>query len=85
MLAIILMWVIVAKHHGKLEMFSLALIAAGAVGNAFDRIEFGYVIDFIKATFIDFPVFNVADICICVGAFLLVIATLFCHPKNSPR
>lgn len=49
---------------------SLALITGGTVGNLIDRLRFGYVVDFIDLRW--WPVFNVADSCICVGVGLLV-------------
>lgn len=56
---------------------SLSLIFAGAMGNGIDRIMRGYVIDFIETAFINFPVFNIADISITIGAVLLVIYVTF--------
>lgn len=54
---------------------SLSIVLAGAVGNAIDRLRLGYVIDFIhfQVGSFDFPVFNVADSCVVVGAALLLI------------
>lgn len=60
----------------KLEMISLASIIAGGIGNLSDRIRLGYVIDFIDVRCINFAIFNVADICITVGAFLLCLSVL---------
>lgn len=59
--------------------FSLSLIIGGAIGNMIDRLfaPNGYVTDFIEFAFMDFPVFNVADICVCVGAFMLFIYLAF--------
>ena len=55
------------------------LLSAGAVGNLFDRLlnEGGYVVDFLRVRFIDFPVFNMADIYVVSGAFLLSFLMLF--------
>lgn len=50
----------------------LVLIVAGGIGNVIDRIAFGFVVDFIEPLFVDFAVFNFADICITVGAFMLI-------------
>lgn len=52
---------------------SVSMILAGGVGNLIDRARIGAVIDFINLEFIRFPVFNFADICVCVGAALLII------------
>lgn len=50
----------------------LALIVSGGLGNVIDRALYGFVVDFIEPLFIDFAVFNFADICITVGAFMLI-------------
>lgn len=50
----------------------LVLVISGGVGNVIDRILYGYVVDFIEPLFIDFAVFNFADCCITVGAFMLI-------------
>jgi signal peptidase II len=55
--------------------FPFALIIAGALGNLVDRLRFGYVVDFVEWHAADtyyWPVFNVADSCIVVGAVLMV-------------
>ena len=74
---LIVAWLAGVKWHSKLEVFSLALVAAGGVGNLIDRVQWGYVVDFIEFTFIDFPVFNVADVCVTCGVALFIIAILF--------
>ena len=56
---------------------SLVMILAGAVGNFIDRLRQGYVIDFFHATFIEFPVFNVADVYLVCGTALLSVLTIF--------
>lgn len=50
-----------------------SLVLGGAVGNLIERISKGYVVDFLDFRFINFPVFNIADIAVCVGAVMLVI------------
>jgi signal peptidase II len=52
---------------------SIGLVAGGGMGNMVDRLMEGYVTDFIATRFIDFPVFNVADMCVTVGVFATVI------------
>lgn len=59
-----------------LQILCSALVA-GALGNIIDRIRFGYVVDFIKFDFIDFPTFNVADCYVTISVVLLLIALLF--------
>jgi signal peptidase II len=52
---------------------SIGLVAGGGMGNMIDRVMQGFVTNFLSAAFIDFPVFNVADICVTVGIFVSVI------------
>ena len=61
----------------------LILITAGALGNAMDRLLRGYVVDFFQTAFIDFPVFNLADCYVVVGAFLLVFMMLFVYKEGE--
>jgi signal peptidase II len=64
--------------------FPFALIIAGALGNLVDRLRFGYVVDFVEWHAADsyyWPVFNVADSCIVVGAVLMVWFSL--HHKDK--
>lgn len=71
------------KADQRLFIFALSLIASGAVGNLIDRVRLGYVIDFIlwKAEIggemYRWPNFNIADVCISVGAALVFILVLF--------
>lgn len=51
---------------------SLAMVVGGGIGNMIDRVWLGYVVDFIDFTLIDFPVFNVADSFVTVGAGMLM-------------
>ncbi len=53
------------------ERICLAAVYGGALGNVIDRVRLGYVVDMICLDFINFPVFNVADIFITVGCVLL--------------
>ncbi len=55
------------------EMFFTALLCAGVAGNLHERIQLGFVRDFFKLNFIDFPVFNISDIFISAGVVALII------------
>lgn len=61
---------------GALQIIGVALVVAGGIGNALDRFTLGYVVDFIEPVFIDFPVFNVADIGVTCGFVLFVLGML---------
>jgi signal peptidase II len=62
------------KTSSSIELTAFALIVAGAVGNTFDRLRRGYVVDFVHLS--HWPVFNVADVLVVVGAILLAWASL---------
>ena len=55
----------------------LSLILAGTIGNFVDRLRLGYVVDMFQLDFINFPIFNIADMCLTVGVILMIIAILF--------
>lgn len=63
------------KIDSKIEILSISLIIGGSLGNLIDRIVRGYVIDFfdVKIFGYNFPIFNIADTFIVIGAFLLFI------------
>lgn len=71
---VVLYLLIFRKYKSALTDWGFCLILSGGVGNFIDRIfRNGAVVDFIKTDFISFPIFNVADICITVGAGLLIL------------
>lgn len=78
-LFLMLKWYKDIFNLGTLARYGYFLIFAGAIGNIYDRIMLGYVVDFLDFHF--WPVFNVADSAICVGAFLIGIGIL----KESKR
>ena len=73
LIAILLFYFIINKINiSYVDLLSYSFILGGTVGNGIDRITRGYVIDFIKLKFIDFPVFNIADISINIGLILII-------------
>ena len=73
----------IARH--PLGVVSGALIISGGVGNIVDRVRLGYVVDMFNLEFIHYPVFNVADCCIVVGAVLAVVYYLWFYEKYDKR
>ncbi|NJN73537.1 MAG: lipoprotein signal peptidase [Limnothrix sp. RL_2_0] len=59
------------------EQLGYGFILSGAMGNGVDRFLFGYVVDFLDFRLVNFPVFNIADICINIGIACLVINLFF--------
>ena len=67
----------------KAELWCLAAIGGGALGNAIDRVVSGKVVDMIEPEFVNFAVFNVADSFITVGAIWLGVYLLFFDRKKA--
>ncbi len=61
------------RHRPKYKILIYGLVIGGSVGNLIDRIFLGYVVDMIDVSFINFPIFNFADICISIGMVCIII------------
>ncbi len=72
-----------ATHKYRLLRICLVMLGAGAIGNLYDRISLNYVIDFLYFIYIDFPIFNVADIYVTVSAAVLIILFLFIYKDDD--
>jgi lipoprotein signal peptidase len=68
--------------HEKGLMAALGLILGGTIGNFYDRVVFGGVRDFLYFYKIEWPVFNIADCCLVVGAGLLLVQAIFVTPPQ---
>lgn len=73
-----LLYEIIRKHHHPLIYLAYGSILGGALGNLYDRIVHGHVIDFIHWHYQDksWPIFNIADVGICVGVGLMILMWL---------
>ena len=69
------------RKWNRVLLSSISLICAGGIGNLIDRVILGYVIDFFD--FRVFPIFNIADISICIGCALLLIDTIILDRKRG--
>ena len=79
--SILLTYLILRKNSlNSIDLYSYSFILGGTIGNGMDRILRGFVIDFINLNFINFPVFNIADISINIG-FIFLLYNIF---KNKP-
>ena len=68
-------WLVARPDAPRLARAGLWLIVGGGLGNLYDRLATGSVTDFIELAFVRFAVFNLADVCICVGAALVVLGS----------
>lgn len=76
-IAIIVVGYFIWQYRKNVPMLiGLSLIMAGTIGNFIDRLRQGYVVDMFETTFINFPIFNIADMCLTIGVIWLIICIL---------
>lgn len=73
------------KIRHPFGVITLTVILAGAVGNLIDRIRLGYVVDMFQTLFMNFPIFNVADICVVCGGIAFCVYLIFFYEKCEKR
>ncbi len=76
-LIVVILYKIIRKPQHFMENLAVTLFFAGGLGNAIDRIQYKFVVDFIDIKWFDFPVFNIADIAVVGGAIAAIIFVLF--------
>ena len=89
--SIIFFWIKRLQAHERWVAISLALVLGGALGNLWDRLTLGYVVDFLdfyyqsspQSRAMHWPAFNVADMAISIGAFMLIIDALFSKESGT--
>ena len=84
----LIVYLLKVPRQAKLLSVGLALVLGGAVGNLIDRLLNGKVTDFIHVHYADvwhYPIFNIADIGICIGIALIVIDMLFLEGKRQDK
>lgn len=76
-IAIIVIGYFIWQYRKNIPMLiGLSLIMAGTIGNFIDRLRQGYVVDMFETTFINFPIFNIADMFLTIGVIWLIICIL---------
>jgi len=86
---ILVIWLYHLKKSEKLLAIAISLVLGGAIGNLWDRVTLGYVVDFLDVYIQTstgewhWPAFNVADSAICIGAVFLIIDALKGQPEIS--
>ena len=82
-----MLWITRLSPRQKLEGLALALILGGALGNLYDRLTLGYVVDFLDFHWSGkhFPAFNIADSAISVGAVLILVEGFIRRPNAESK
>lgn len=86
--SVVLLCVLAALLRRKMQLperIAWTLILGGGIGNLIDRVANGVVVDYINVLFVNFAVFNFADICITGGVILLMAWVLFDSFKKEPK
>ncbi|MDE1460540.1 signal peptidase II [Spartinivicinus poritis] len=80
----LVLWLKKLKEYERWQAIALALILGGALGNLYDRVVLGHVVDFLLLHYQDnyFPAFNIADTAISIGAVMLII-DMFRKPQQK--
>ena len=81
----VLAWLLVKVVRHPLGQWSLACILGGGIGNLIDRVRLGYVVDMLDTMFMDFPVFNVADVFVVCGTICALIYYLTFYGKYDEK
>lgn len=83
LMAGLLAWLLRHPEAGSLLRCGVWLIIGGGLGNLYDRLAYGYVVDFIRLDFVNFAVFNLADVFVCLGAGLAVLSVLISERRKG--
>lgn len=85
MICVIEWYIFSGRAKGYAQLFSLAAIAGGGLGNLIDRVFLGYVVDFIDFKIINFAIFNFADICVVCGGIIFAVLFILEDKKNEKK
>jgi len=78
-----IIFVVMKRPQNRLLMTALTFMTGGAIGNLVDRIRLGYVVDFLDFRLIHFPIFNIADCFVTVGAVIFAVYVIFLSEKKE--
>ena len=78
------MWYMFSNRCKSLWLYwSLGVVVSGGIGNLIDRAFYGFVVDFIEPTFMNFAIFNIADCAVTLGAISLFLCLLFSKEEKN--
>lgn len=83
LIAALMIYLLRHPENPTLERAGMWCIIAGGLGNLWDRLAYGCVIDFIRLDFVNFAIFNVADIFVCGGAAAVILSVLLTEGRKK--
>ena len=83
--AVVFVYMFVKRPKSWALVTALTFLTGGAVGNLIDRIRLGYVVDFLDFRLIHFPIFNIADCFVTIGAVILAVYIIFFSDKDGNK
>lgn len=83
LIAALLIYLLRHPENPVLERAGIWCIIAGGLGNLWDRLAYGCVIDFIRLDFVNFAIFNVADVFVCLGAAAVVLSVMLLEGRKT--
>ena len=78
-------WLLIGVTGVGMLALALTAVIGGGVGNLIDRVRLGYVVDMLDCTFIEFPVFNVADCFVVCGTIAALVYYIWIYPNTDAK
>ena len=85
LVAVLTVFLIRKPDANPLMRYGFWMVIAGGIGNLYDRIAYGFVVDFIRLDFVRFAIFNPADVFICLGAAFAAVSVLADEMKGKKK
>ena len=83
--ALLLVMLIINRFGYQAERWGFIFLCAGAIGNLYDRVFIGSVTDYLEFLFVEFPIFNFADVLVDVGCLLVAVCVFFLPERKKER
>ncbi len=85
MLIVLIIFTVKYKYKRPVFLISSVMIISGGLGNLIDRVKNGYVVDYLDVKLFNFAIFNFADICVVLGAIIMLLFVMFIEPKLAAK
>lgn len=82
---VVMVWFFIRYRRDWHYEIGLAFMIAGTLGNFYDRLINGFVVDMFQLDFVNFPIFNFADMCLTVGVIWIMLVLFFEDSSGAPH